>query len=89
MYTKNVNTIIDGQSNRGDINSAVSQIKKTSIQVYAIGIGNINKNELQLIASDPDDEHVFLLTGYNDVAGFVEILSVATCDSKSFIVPLK
>ena len=72
----------DGKSNRGNINSAVSAIRATSIQVYAIGIGNINRDELQLIASDPDDEHVFILSNYLDAAGFVDILSVTTCDSK-------
>jgi len=60
----------------------VSGIRRTSIQVYAIGIGRINRRELQAIASDPDDEHVFILRSYLDAAGFVDFLSVTTCDSK-------
>ena len=76
------NFIADGRSNRGNINSAVSAIRATSIQVYAIGIGNINRAELQLIASNPDNEHVFILSNYLDAAGFVDFLSVTTCDSK-------
>ena len=74
--------ITDGRSNRGNLKSAVSRIRLTSIQVYAIGIGRINRKELQTIASDPDDEHVFILRSYLDAAGFVDFLSVTTCDSK-------
>ena len=72
----------DGRSNRGNLNAAVSAISSTTIQVYTVGIGNINRNELRNIASDPDDEHVFILTNYLDAAGFVDFLSVTTCDGK-------
>jgi len=50
--------------------------------VYAVGIGNIDISQLRAIATDPDDEHVFILSNYLDAAGFVDILSVTTCDSK-------
>ena len=73
----------DGMSNRGNLNAAVSAISRTTtIQVYTVGVGNINRNELRFIASDPDDEHVFILTNYLDAAGFVDFLSVTTCDGK-------
>ena len=51
--------------------------------MYTVGIGNIDVNELRDIASDPDDEHVFILSSFLDAAGFVDFLSVTTCDSKS------
>ena len=50
--------------------------------VYTVGIGSVNVNELRLISSDPDDEHVFLLSSFRDAAGFVDFLSVATCESE-------
>ena len=50
--------------------------------MYAVGIGRIDVGELREIASDPDDEHVFILRSYLDAAGFVDFLSVTTCDSK-------
>ncbi len=71
---------VDGKSNRGDLASAVEAIRNSAIQVYAIGIGNINRNELQFIASDPDDQHVFILQNYLDAAAFVDFLTVKTCD---------
>ena len=47
-----------------------------------MGIGNIDIAELQLISSDPDDEHVFILSSFRDAAGFVDFLSVTTCESE-------
>ena len=74
--------ITDGKSNRGSLTYAVPYIQSLGIQVYALGIANPDVMELQLIASDPDTEHVFLLSSYNDAAGFVDFLTIQTCDSK-------
>ena len=57
--------------------------------VYAVGIGRVNVNELRTISSDPDNEHVFLLSSYRDAAGFVDFLSVTTCESEFVINHLK
>ena len=74
--------ITDGKSNQYPLTYAVPHIKSLGIQVYALGIANPDVNELQFIASDPDIEHVFLLNSYNDAAGFVDFLTIQTCDSK-------
>lgn len=74
--------ITDGKSNRYPLTYAVPHIHSFGIQVYALGIANPDIDELQFIASDPDSEHVFLLNSYNDAAGFVDFLSIQTCDSK-------
>ena len=50
--------------------------------IYTVGIGNVDVSELRDISSDPDDEHVFLLNSFRDAAGFVDFLSVTTCESK-------
>ena len=47
-----------------------------------MGIGNIDIAELRLISSDPDNEHVFILSSFRDAAGFVDFLSVTTCESE-------
>ncbi len=76
------NCLIDGKSNRGNLNSAVAAVKASSIKVYAVGISDINRNELQFIASDPDDEHVFILQNYLDAKSFASFLGTTTCDGK-------
>ncbi len=76
---------IDGRTNRntGVLSSRAAALRNSGVQVYTVGIGNIAVNELQAIASDPDDEHVFILGSFLDAAGFVDFLSVTTCDSKA------
>ena len=74
--------ITDGKSNRYPLTYAVPYLKSFGVQVYALGIVNPDLEELQFIASDPDNEHVFILNTYNDAAGFVDFLSIRTCDSE-------
>ena len=76
--------LVDGRTNRQNsiLSSSAAALRKSSVQVYTIGIGNIDLNELRDIASDPDDEHVFFLSSFLDAAGFVDYLSITTCDSK-------
>ena len=73
---------IDGFSNRGNLNTDAPALRNAGVQVYTVGIGNINIDQLRLIASDPDNEHVFILRNFLDAAGFVDFLSVTTCDGR-------
>lgn len=77
--------ITDGRSNRFTLRYAAPALKAAGVQVYAVGIANYDLDELRLISSDPDNEHVFLLNSFNDAAGFVDFLSVTTCESKHSI----
>ena len=50
--------------------------------IFCIGLGSgADHNELNLIASDPDKEHVFILSGFDslDPNEFVKFLDAATC----------
>jgi len=75
--------ITDGKSSsQSQTTQAADNIKSQGVQVYTIGIANPDVSELQIISSDPDSDHVFLLNSYNDAAGFVDFISVQTCDGK-------
>ena len=75
--------ITDGKTTKPDLlPDPVRNIKNLGVQVYTIGISNPDLGELQLISSDPDDKHVFLLETYAQASGFVHFLSVQTCYSK-------
>lgn len=74
--------ITDGKSNRYPIDKVATSLHDFGIQVYTLGIGNIYLPELKFIASDPDPYHVFLLDSFNDAEGFVDLLSITTCESK-------
>ena len=50
--------------------------------IFCIGLGSdVDVDEMNLIASDPDKEHVFLLSGFDKLEPneFVKFLDAATC----------
>ena len=51
--------------------------------MYTVGIGDIHLPELKFIASDPDNQHVFLLNSFSSAQSFVDFLSITTCDGES------
>lgn len=77
--------ITDGRSNTYSVTEVASQLLETGATVYSIGIGNIYEPELNLIASDPDSDHVFVLNSFTDASAFVQLLSGTTCDSKQLV----
>ncbi len=72
----------DGKSNTYSITNPANDLKNSGVQVYTIGVSNPDLAELRFISSDPDDEHVFLLSNYRDAIAFVDFLSVTTCESE-------
>ena len=77
--------ITDGRSNTYSITQPASNLLATGATVYSIGIGNVYVPELNQIASNPDDDHVFVLRSFTDAAAFVQLLSGTTCNSKPLI----
>lgn len=71
--------ITDGQTDKNDpvkLKEAVTEAHATKIEMYALGIVNSSdptkaefKKELNIIASDPDSEHVYLIDDFNTLAG--------------------
>ena len=74
--------ITDGHSNHYRVDDQALYLRQSGATIYSVGIANYDIDELNLIASDPDSEHVFLLQSYSDAASFVQLLSGTTCDSK-------
>ena len=74
--------ITDGHSNHYYVDDQALYLQQAGATIYSVGIANYDIDELNLIASDPDSEHVFLLQSYTDAASFVQFLSGTTCDSK-------
>ena len=74
--------ITDGRSNTFNITQPALNLLASGVTVYSVGIGRVDVNELRFIASDPDQDHVFLLRSFTDAASFVQLLSGTTCDSK-------
>ena len=81
--------ITDGKSNQIPIDDVAVELQNSGVQVFTVGISNVDLDELLFIASDPDFLHVFLLDSFNDAEGFVDFLSFTTCDSECLYVHAK
>lgn len=55
-------------------------LRREGVNIFVIGIGtNINKNELDIIASDPDVDHVVSSKSFAEVNKMVENMGEASC----------
>eukprot|EP00106_Octopus_bimaculoides_P009528 XP_014776970.1 PREDICTED: neurogenic locus notch homolog protein 2-like [Octopus bimaculoides] len=73
--------ITDGRSTNPKMTRHTAQIlKKSGIQVYAIGIGNqVPRSELVTIASHPSKEYVYDLHTFRDLSNIKSGLASKTC----------
>ena len=47
-----------------------------------MGVGKALDKELNEIASDPDSTHVFHVSSFDDISGWVDKISSVSCDGK-------
>ena len=58
-------------------------LRQAGVQVLAVGVGrNVNRRELEAIASEPTEENVQLVDSFSQMTSLVNILSNSICDSK-------
>ena len=77
--------ITDGHSqNTQKTRNAAEKAHDSGITVFAIGVGkNLDFGELGVIASDPDTEYMFQVSGYTTLSTITEKLTDRTCKGKS------
>ena len=75
--------LTDGYSNGNwYVGGPAKELRDAGVNVFCIGIGNYNLEELQVIASPPINDHVYRLTSFSDLAGWVDKLSAVSCDGR-------
>ena len=76
--TKVLIVITDGMS--GDsVSGPATALKNMNVEIYSVGVGSANLNELREMASDNKTEHTFLLNGFSDLSGLVDRISGVAC----------
>ena len=80
--------LTDGVSNRPTRTiSAANSLLNKDVTVFAAGLGdNVNLDELEAIASDPDCNHLSLLPDFDSFELFVYQLEKEVCQGCSFIL---
>lgn len=64
--TRAIFLITDGYSNGGDPRPAAELLKSQNVLMFTFGIRNGNVKELRDMASDPKDEHSFILDSFQE-----------------------
>ncbi|KAK3098262.1 hypothetical protein FSP39_017695 [Pinctada imbricata] len=83
--------VTDGESHDTSATAqAAKRARDNGTKLLAIGVGpGADERELKLIASDPDDKHVFKVTNYRTLQEIVESMINRTCEVlKTTVTPV-
>ena len=83
--------LTDGRTSSGtdSIIQPSNLLRNEGVNIFVIRIDpNINENELEIIASDPDSDHVILLKSFEEINTLVENIQEASCYGDSFFFNL-
>lgn len=78
--------LTDGKSNEPAKTAREAKLaQKYGIHVFAIGIGeDADLEELQAIASDPDENYVFQVSDYEALLKIYDIVAIKTCEGRPY-----
>ncbi|XP_047015920.1 collagen alpha-1(XIV) chain isoform X3 [Ictalurus punctatus] len=70
--------ITDGKS-QDDVISPAQNLRNAGIELFAVGVKNADENELRMIASPPEETHVYNVADFNVMSSIVEGLTRIVC----------
>lgn len=77
----NVLLLVTDGSSTDDVSRPAIELKRRGIEVFCLGVGqDVNKTQLNVIASEPSKEHVFLAP-FNDADTLMEKIQKGICQS--------
>ena len=80
VITDGVTTPLNGMVGLELLKMPVESLESAGVTIIVVGVGNqVNDEELNLMATDPDKENVFRIENYDNLPDMVGILSRALC----------
>ncbi|KAM9495088.1 collagen alpha-1(XIV) chain isoform 1-T1 [Clarias gariepinus] len=76
--------ITDGKS-QDDVIGPAQSLRDAGIELFAIGVKNADENELRMIASPPEDTHVYNVADFNVMSSIVEGLTRVVCQRVEYL----
>ena len=75
--------ITDGNSNEGvtRVGRASDRLSENGVNIFAVGVGNVNQNELKAIATD--EKNIFRVGSLAQLSSAVSSVRKASCEGKS------
>ena len=67
------------------LESAVAPLKEKGVNIYTVGVtNNINRTELEIISSEPIEEHIFEVDSFSELATIIVKLNQRSCQGIIF-----
>lgn len=83
IVTDGRTTPLNNMQGMGLLQEPVKNLKKEGVHVIAVGVGDmINNEELNFMATDPNNENVFHIDDYDKLVNVVDTISNAVCTAK-------
>ena len=80
VITDGVTTPLNGMVGLDLLKMPAKSLESAGVTIIVVGVGNqVNDEELNLMATDPDKENVFNIENYDNLPDMVGILSQAFC----------
>ncbi|XP_060742438.1 collagen alpha-1(XIV) chain-like isoform X2 [Tachysurus vachellii] len=76
--------ITDGKS-QDDVIGPAQSLRDAGIELFAIGVKNADENELRMIASPPEETHVYNVADFNFMSSIVEGLTRTVCQRVDYL----
>ncbi|RXN11997.1 collagen alpha-1(XIV) chain-like protein [Labeo rohita] len=71
--------ITDGKS-QDDVLSPAQKLRDAGIELFAIGVGDSDVNELRAIASPPEEKHMYYVDDFSMMSSIAEELNKSVCE---------
>ncbi|XP_049336161.1 collagen alpha-1(XIV) chain isoform X2 [Astyanax mexicanus] len=71
--------VTDGKS-QDAVDVPAQSLRDAGVELFAVGVKNADENELKIIASEPDETHVYNVADFSIMSTIVEELTRSVCD---------
>ncbi|XP_034029403.1 matrilin-2-like [Thalassophryne amazonica] len=71
--------VTDGRP-QDSVEEVAAQAKQAGIQIFAIGVGQVDMNTLKTIGSEPHSEHVHLVANFSQIESLISVFQSNLCE---------
>eukprot|EP00041_Stephanoeca_diplocostata_P026624 m.720803 g.720803 ORF g.720803 m.720803 type:complete len:619 (+) comp23008_c0_seq7:304-2160(+) len=80
--------ITDGHSNNAAATIASADVlKELNVNIFSIGAGNVNRFELEAVATQPIRSHVFIIASAGNLEELIDTMASGSCDEPATLPP--
>ncbi|KAM9309426.1 matrilin-2-like [Pholidichthys leucotaenia] len=79
MHIPRIAMIVTDGRPQDTVEEIAAQARQAGIQIFAIGVGNVDMNMLKMIGSEPHSEHVYLVANFSQMETLISVFQSKLC----------